>query len=340
LSRYRKWLMLVLTVIVSVGFFLPSGGILQAAKKDSAIVPIQVNRVPLNFIVNGQLYLTPNEQEGFVFNNNTYVPLRFAAYTFGQDVRWDADTYTVTIGNPTQVQQEIISNYNTQNRRELSEKVPSGTNKGKAVKLDVSMKPVKYIFSNEEKIPSSDRPGIMYQGTLYVPFRFFSESLGIKLDYDGKTRSITALVEKVDEKGANQTASNGTIGNVTPVIEVPTVGGSAGSSPIITVPAPKKSYDSIVNETNTSLTRLKASCRNKLAAVYLVYVNATTEEAKLSAIQSGYSIVASCDSEFLSLMSSFTRQMTDNGYEYTAAVESYSKAYDQEKETAIKALLN
>lgn len=166
------WLMGLLSVVVSAGVILPTGGSLFAAKKDSDLVSVQINKVSLNFIVNGELYQTPKDQEGFLYNNNTYVPLRFAAYTFGQAVSWNADNYSVTIGNPSQGEQEMINKYNHQNHRELTTSLPAGS-KGSAVKLNVSMKPVKYVFSDKVKIPSSDRPGVLYKGTLYVPFRFF-----------------------------------------------------------------------------------------------------------------------------------------------------------------------
>lgn len=164
---------------------------------------------------------------------------------------------------------------------------------------------------------------------------FFSESLGIKLDYDGKTRSIKASV-KISEEGLTQP---GGATETKPDSTVPATGGvpATGTGAGAGVTTPKKPSETIVNETNNSLQTLRASCQNRLVAAYLDYLDAS-EGTKESAKQNVRNIVASCDSEFAIIVASFAQEMINNGYDPTAAVQAYNEAYAQEKETAMNAL--
>lgn len=51
----------------------------------------------VNITVDGQ-DATPTDKEVFLYNDTTYVPLRFLAELFGLNVGWDADTNTVLLG--------------------------------------------------------------------------------------------------------------------------------------------------------------------------------------------------------------------------------------------------
>lgn len=54
----------------------------------------------------------------------------------------------------------------------------------------VSFLPLKYYFNGEQKFPSGDQVGFVYNGSTYVPLRFIAESLGQSVNWDGNTSSI------------------------------------------------------------------------------------------------------------------------------------------------------
>lgn len=57
-------------------------------------------------------------------------------------------------------------------------------------KISVFQDPINYYVDKVEKVPSEGQSGFNYQGTIYVPMRFIAESLGEKVTWDGKTKSV------------------------------------------------------------------------------------------------------------------------------------------------------
>lgn len=309
-----------------------------AAGADQPVsVPIQ--KVPLNFVIDGQLYQTPSGQEGFLYQYSTYVPLRFAAYIFGYSVGWDGANYKVTVGHPSDVERKEIDLYKGKHVNDISTIKPMDSSTVRNVKLNVYIKPVQYEFFTEAKLPPASLPGMIINDALYVPFRFFAESIGSNLEYDGKTFTITALSNPKEGDPANAEQPNvppadGATSD-TPAI----VGGSGPQAPGGGGKSQVKAKATIISETETVLSRLEASCTNRLTAAYLRYVNAKSNEETQSAINDGYLIMDSCDSSFESIITDFTKQMADNGHEYTDLVNSYRKTYEDKKQSGLESLL-
>ncbi|MEK8200148.1 stalk domain-containing protein [Lysinibacillus sp. FSL M8-0134] len=57
-------------------------------------------------------------------------------------------------------------------------------------KIEVVQDKISYYVDKVKKVPPEGQSGFIYQGTTYVPMRFVAESLGEKVTWDGKTKSV------------------------------------------------------------------------------------------------------------------------------------------------------
>ncbi|WP_206109292.1 copper amine oxidase N-terminal domain-containing protein [Paenibacillus sp. HB172176] len=60
---------------------------------DSAEIKVYFTK--LTYMFNGVEKLPEQAGEGFIYNDTTYVPLRFVAESLGQEVKWDGNTETI-----------------------------------------------------------------------------------------------------------------------------------------------------------------------------------------------------------------------------------------------------
>lgn len=97
-------------------------------------------------------------KSGYLINNNLYVPFRALAEKTGATVAWDDATRTVT-----------------------------ATKEGSTISFEVGARSVQI---NGTAVPS-DVPAVIIDDFSYVPVRFFSETLGIAVGYEEKTRTVT-----------------------------------------------------------------------------------------------------------------------------------------------------
>ena len=72
---------------------------------------IYVDLKPINIVINGENKNPPSEMQPMIYNDRTYVPLRYVAESLGKDVDWDGDTRTVYIGEHQPVQKEIFESF-------------------------------------------------------------------------------------------------------------------------------------------------------------------------------------------------------------------------------------
>ncbi|WP_190239604.1 transporter substrate-binding domain-containing protein [Pelotomaculum schinkii] len=69
---------------------------------------ITVDFLPLKFFFNGVEKHLEQDQPAFVYNDVTYVPVRFVAETLGRPVEWDGDNLSIFIGEKSSGKQKII----------------------------------------------------------------------------------------------------------------------------------------------------------------------------------------------------------------------------------------
>ena len=60
---------------------------------------IEIETPPLKYVINGEVVKMPKGESGFLYNDRTYVPIRFIAEALNKDVSWNDDTNTITISD-------------------------------------------------------------------------------------------------------------------------------------------------------------------------------------------------------------------------------------------------
>lgn len=91
---------------VIIGAFVFSSSLAQAWTGQ-----LQVDFIPLNYFFNGVQKYPPSDQQGFIYNERTYVPLRFIAEASGLSVDWDGNTNSIYVSGSS----NNNSSYNNQN---------------------------------------------------------------------------------------------------------------------------------------------------------------------------------------------------------------------------------
>ena len=332
------------TLLLTAALLVSSFGSAAAA---SSPAKIDVQVVPLQIIVDGGVLQPSKEQNAFIYENSTYVPLRFAAYSLGRAVQWDSETATVLVQEPSGQDAAFIKEFKA--KHTLPSTLPSAGAKPVTSKLNGHFAPVQYVFDNVAKQPQ--KPGFIYNGTLYVPLRFVAESIGFVLDWDQATYSIKAVTAN-KPKGtaggggngsASQSAGSGTSTAqnpsdpaLHPVQQIPTQQNPTQQTP---PQQPTVSYSSIISSTNSSLETLEASCKNRLMSVYLKYLGAQTDSEREAVKNEGYSIINQCDTSFENLMTKLTNTLSVNGYD-THVVETYRAEYAAKKNAAFDQVVN
>lgn len=82
---------------ITVGAVL--GGMLFSGVSYAATATsINVNFLPLKYFFDGVEKKAPQDQQGFVYQGTTYVPLRFAAEALGKKVGYDGPTSSIYVG--------------------------------------------------------------------------------------------------------------------------------------------------------------------------------------------------------------------------------------------------
>ncbi|UJF34593.1 copper amine oxidase N-terminal domain-containing protein [Paenibacillus hexagrammi] len=291
---------------------------------------IEVYQAPMHFTFDDKEYAPPEGQEGFIYEGSTYVPLRFVSYSLGKGVRWDSETYTVSIAEPKADEQITISEYklNAQVKSNKMEKLDTTSLVPSA--LSAYREQVNYMFDGVKKQPSEDLPGFIINDTLYVPIRFFSESVGKEINWDPETYTVSAKTS-VNKPTEGEKSED-------PKVETtePAVGGGGGfgggaGGGIVTKP----SYESLTSDAEAKMNNLKSSCKTELYAIYDEF----KQTGDLSLIDKANAAVTKCDSKFDQILNDLSSKLSNNGYD-TSVIQTYRDAYEAEKEAEKAKILN
>lgn len=329
------------TFVMAFMLALGSGASVWAEEQP---VPVEIYRLPLHFVFDGKELTPPDDQQGFLYEGSTYVPLRFLAYSLKKAVRWDQDTYTVTVEEPQTVDLVTINDYLM--NREVRDKKPE---KVDAIDLqpswiNVYIEKIVYVFDGVVKEPPAELPGFIIQDVLYVPLRFFSEALGRKIEWNQETYTVSAVTpggadpanpgaqpmqdgdkkSQADQKSEGEKKPEGDkkSDNAPAAGGGPAVGGGGAGKP---------SKESIEQKYIDRATALRDRCSNELWDLAAQYLE-TKDKAARSAIKSrGQAKLSACESEFNQITAGLASELSVNGYT-TEKVDEMKDAFKREKE--------
>jgi len=75
------------------------GGLIFGSAAFATTNYICVEFLPLKYFFNGLQKYPPSDQQGFIYNGRTYVPLRFMAESLGLSVEWDESDYSIKVNS-------------------------------------------------------------------------------------------------------------------------------------------------------------------------------------------------------------------------------------------------
>ncbi|HZG86163.1 copper amine oxidase N-terminal domain-containing protein [Paenibacillus sp.] len=321
--RWRKTCLALVVVSSLLG-----GALITHAAEDvgqAIIVSATVKSLQLEF--DGR-QLAPTEGESaFVIDGVTYVPLRFMANTAELSVSWDEATSTVKVKEPSTAERIALKERNMNMSSVSENKKPTDAVKN----LVVYRRAITYHFGDIRKETSQGKEGLIYSNRLYIPLRFFSESIGKQVAWDPITFKITITTpERMPEPTIAESdkakAEDKKSAPVTPALPIGAIGGVGGGS--------KPSYESLTATAEVQLEQLKTRCESNMTSI----LNRYNETKDMQLMAEGYAELAACNSAFNQIVNALQSELTNNGYD-TAIIIQYRTAYDQMKEQKKKEIL-
>ncbi|WP_235441432.1 stalk domain-containing protein [Paenibacillus sp. IHB B 3415] len=266
---------------------------------------IKVQNVDVKLLFDGVALQPPAGQYVFMYNNTTYVPLRFMSYALQKSVSWDAKNLKVTVAEPTSSELVVIKEY-----------LMNATDNSAFATKNIALNNVNasYVFNGNNKALPKGQSSYLLNGSIYVPLRFLSESVGNSISWDQKTKTITANSKSYEEKNANLN-SNGNGSSP-----------SASATPTATATG-KVSYESITSATEAKLNALQSQSESTLMGTLLEYVSAKDDATRESIIAKGKQQLASFRASFNSIIADAEQKLNNNGYS-TAIIQQYKDAFE------------
>jgi hypothetical protein len=299
-----------------------------AAYAETESHTVSLYNAPLHVQVDQYEMRPPAGQRFFLYEGNTYVPLRFLSYALNKSVRWNDETRTVSVQEPSNDERKEIDEYNLNRIVRNGDGLTAG--EAAAAEMEVYFAEFQYQFDGIAKTPQSGQPGIVIDDTLYVPIRFFSESLGVTVGWTQETYtvSLTRGSDKEAPAGEAETPTAPAAPPTVPIVSGPTGGGPTGTP---SQPSGKPSYDEIKARADAKISSLKSRAINDLTALAVMYLSSKDPAEKSSLLNQGQSLLGQYDSEFNGIMSELNASLTANGYD-TEIIAQYRQEYEQQKE--------
>lgn len=357
-----KGLKSILAAVTVSAMLFGAAGVVSAEQSQKGISVYHAN---FKFVLSGKAIKPPVGQEAFLYQNSTYVPLRFIAYAYGKAVSWDSASYTVSLSNPNDTEQGEIQSY--QEERELGAKLIPTPDDVNLLQddIDVYFENVKYVFDGISKEPPEGLPGLIYKDTLYVPLRFMAESLGEEVGWDPATYTISmqggASHPPADQGspggnaggGASGSGAGGASGGSSSGSSGGTGGSGASTGTGSGGGASSGSGSSSGSSGSGSSTTTKSKDELVLAAVAQLYSLQSTVKDQFLSLKEQYlaasdadkpaikakaeALLEKTDSQVASILSGLKSKLTAAGYD-TAVVDEIQAAYEKVKSEQISNL--
>jgi hypothetical protein len=313
---------IALTLIASIGLApltasapisVSAAAAVPSATTKTANPTVKVQSMNVTMIFDGVSIQPPAGQHVFMYNNTTYVPLRFMSYALQKSVAWDAKNVKVTVAEPNNSELVVIKEY-----------LMNATkgNSASAVSKNLVLNQVKanYVFNGATKALPTGQSSFILNGSLYVPLRFLSESVGHNISWDQKTKTITAASKAYQEQGGTKDTSP----TVTPA-PIDTTGSTAGG----VAGTGKVSYETITSEAEAKLVALKDQSQSTLMSIALEYLGAKDEASKKSIKAKGVQQLSSFSASFNSIVADTEQKLNSNGYS-TAIISQYKSEFESQ----------
>lgn len=276
-------------------------------------------------VFDGKVLQLPEGQHIFALNGTTYVPMRFVSYALKKSVQWDATSNRVTVKDPTKSETIALNEF-------LMNAMGTGVNKGG---VTVQVKPVaaKFVFDGAAKALPKGQGAYALNGTIYVPLRFMSESVGSTIFWDAKAQQISARSKGFNPSAGSSsggvsggTNTTGSTNNGQANDNGQTNGGTGASAGSGTA-ASKPSYESITSNAQSRLTNLQNSCQAALMDIGIQYISTDDAKTKETLKNKGYAQLDSCTASFERVLAETEAALTANGYS-TAIIADYRQAFN------------
>ncbi|OMD98677.1 hypothetical protein BSK54_21995 [Paenibacillus odorifer] len=326
---------IALTLIASIGLapltasapISVSAAAVPSATNKAATNTIKVQSMNVNMIFDGVSIHPPAGQYVFMYNNTTYVPLRFISYALQKSVAWDDKNVKVTVAEPSNSELVVIKEY-------LMNATNGNSTSAAAKNIALNQVKASYVFNGATKALPIGQSSFILNGSLYVPLRFLSESVGHNISWDQKTKTITAVSKAYQEQAPNGSTNNDNGKGPSPVATPAptdttgapggtgaTGGGSAGTG--------KVSYETITSDTEAKLTALKNQSQSTLMSIGFEYLGATDEASKKSIKEKGLQQLASFTASFNSIVADTEQKLNNNGYS-TEIISQYKSEFESQ----------
>lgn len=316
---------------VTVAAATPKSTATAAPAAVKASAPIKVQNTDVTLLFDGVELQPPAGQYVFMYNNTTYVPLRFMSYALQKSVSWDAKNLKVTVAEPSSSELVVIKEY-------LMNATADATFTQKSIALNNVQ--ASYVFNGTAKALPAGQSSYLLNGSIYVPLRFLSESVGNSISWNPKTKTITASSKdfegimassKPAGNGASPSASATPAPAATPEPSGAAAGGagSAGAGGGTGTGSGKVSYESITSETEAKLNALQSQSQSTLMGIALEYISATDAAAKQSIKEKGIQQLASFTASFNSIIADAEQKLNNNGYS-TDIIKQYRSEFESQ----------
>ncbi|WP_235957186.1 copper amine oxidase N-terminal domain-containing protein [Paenibacillus apii] len=301
-----------------------------SASAAPAVIKAQTVNAAITF--DGINLQPPAGQYVFIYNNSTYVPLRFISYALQKSVSWDAKNVKVTISEPNSRELTAIKEY-------LMNAGNSKTSTGVTKTVALQRVNASYIFNGSAKNIPQGLSSYILNGTLYVPLRFLSEAAGTSLKWDQKTKSITAFTSAYKAQNPDDTKSNNdnstSVSQTQPSTPSPAPSAQAGAGASGGGAVNKPTYEQITSETEAKLTSLESQAKSVLMGLAMEYLNAKDDKAKAAILSKGEQQLSSFTSSFNSIISDAESKLKANGYD-TAIIDQYRSAFESQVNSGLE----
>lgn len=311
----RLKIMLTMAMVALMAVALPFSAF--AAASTTTVSTLQVK---MKF--DGQELALPAGQTAFTYEQRVYIPIRFVSYALQKSVVWDAKTSTVKVSEPTSAEAVVLKEY-LMNAAAAAKSGSSSTASAATVK--VTFTNAKFVFDGKEKQLPAGQKVFAKDGTIYVPVRFMSESVGTAINWDAKTKTVSGESKAYREaqQGSSGGSGSGSNGGNAGSGTGSTGGGASGGN------TGKQTQEEIEAQAYASLSKLKASCQATAMNLGLQYLSESDPDKKAALIAQGQAALASCTAQFESIISNTEAKLKANGYS-TDVIQTYRDEFEAE----------